>query len=431
MTTTTKYSFWWDFSPPDFAYQSQLPSQADVVIIGAGFAGLSTAYWLAYYARQRKKQYRIIVLDEAQYAGFKSSGRTLGNIYVGSSKPASVVADRIGTSKAKQLFHYSAMNNKLLHQSIKAGAVPCNAEFNGGIRMATSPKETIALEDSCELLHKWGFYPIQFNADQSHSLVAVMPHITSSIFVPNEGMIDPFALVSEMARGLRRHNVWVVYGARVIHSSNLDSHGPAIQLDNGHVITAGKIVHANHKTIPDSDIKDDITVRREHVIRTEPFMYEAHRSDRDQIKLDEILPQMPIEINMGADSARIHEQSLIMMGGKAELGKDTELSVTNDSYLNRRIRDHLSSTMRKHFPFTNQMDISHEWTYIQSESSDGLPIMGELPNLNGHYVNVAHGKNRLGLAFLGAKNIAEKVLRIKMTNPEFKIFSPERLSRSE
>jgi len=252
MTTQVRYSFWWDNSPPDFAHQPQLPSHADVVIIGAGFAGLSTAYWLAHYTKKRKKAYRIIVLDEAQYAGFKSSGRMLGSVYVGSNEPASVVADRIGATKARQLFEYSAVNNKLLLQLVASKAVSCDAEFNGGIRMAASADESIVLEDSCELLNKWGFYPIQFNTDQSHSLVTVMPHVTSSIFVPNEGMVDPFALVNEMARSLRRSHVWVVYGAKVVHSSNLDSHGPAVQLDNGHIITAGKVVHANNNTIPDS-----------------------------------------------------------------------------------------------------------------------------------------------------------------------------------
>ena len=117
-----RYSFWWDNSSPDFAFQSQLPLYSDIVIIGAGFTGISCAYWLLRLAKKnKKKSLRIMIVDEAPYAAFKSSSRMNGSIYLGSNKSAKKIAHLIGENKAKQLYAYSNKNNLLLHELIDRG----------------------------------------------------------------------------------------------------------------------------------------------------------------------------------------------------------------------------------------------------------------------------------------------------------------------
>jgi glycine/D-amino acid oxidase-like deaminating enzyme len=163
--------------------------------------------------------------------------------------------------------------------------------------------------------------------------------------------------------------------------------------------------------------------RREQVVRTESFI-----EDLEDIPL----PLMPIELNGGSDSVRVHEQAIIMTGGKAGLKKDPELDVLDDTGFNERVLGNLDKTMMHHLPMTNYAEMTHTWTYIETDTCDGLPLIGEIPDSGGHYVNIAHGRNKFGLAFLGAKNIAEKVLRVKMSNPnEFNIFAPKRITRGE
>jgi glycine/D-amino acid oxidase-like deaminating enzyme len=418
---TKKYSFWWDNSPPDFAFQPQLPPYADIVVVGAGFAGISTAYWLLRLAKKAKKKgLRIILLDEAPYAGFKATGRMNGSIYLGSNHSAQHMATLLGEKTAEKLYSYSNQNNAILQELMERG-IDCDPEFNGGFRMASTAKEAVELDDSATLLRKWGYYPARFDHNQSQ-YVMVVPYTKGSLFVPGEGMFDPFAFVNKLARLLRKNGVWVVYGTRVLATDVSPDHRPQLHLANGHVLTAGKIVHTSIDTIPWDPIKKNYQCYREQVVRTEPLSLDLG---------DMPLPLMPVELNGGLDSARIHDGAIIMTGGKTGLKKDPELNVTNDTGFNERVLGQLDKTMMHNFPITNHMEISHAWTYIETRMNDGLPVMGEIPDSNGHYVNIAHGRNRFGLAFLGARNIAEKLFRMKMSTPEFKIFEPKRLTKNK
>ena len=418
---TKKYSFWWENSSSDFIHQPQLPPFVDIVVIGAGFAGISTAYWLLRLAKKAKRKgIRILVLDEAPHPAFKATGRMNGSVYLGSNRSVKFMTDLLGQRTAKKLYDYSNQNNILLRELITRG-IDCDAEFNGGLRMASTIKESLELDDSHETLTKWDYHSVRFTHDQSQHLMMV-PNIKGSLFMPGEGMFDPFAFTNKLARMLRKNGIWIAYGASVLYTDTCPSLGPRVHLVNGHTITAGKVVHTAADLAPSTHITDRIIRRREQVVRTDPIS-----TDLDDMPL----PLMPIELNRGIDSARIHNGSIIMTGGKAGLKRDPEVNITNDNSHNERILKQLDKTMMANFPVANHMELSHTWTYIETETEDGLPIMGEIPDSNGHYVNVGHGRNKFGLAFLGAKNIAERLLRTKVSNSEFSIFSPKRLTRGE
>jgi hypothetical protein len=66
------YSFWLETAGEDLAPRPSLqgPAEADVAILGAGFTGL----WTAYYLLKQEPSLRVVVL-EAEIAGFGASGR--------------------------------------------------------------------------------------------------------------------------------------------------------------------------------------------------------------------------------------------------------------------------------------------------------------------------------------------------------------------
>jgi glycine/D-amino acid oxidase-like deaminating enzyme len=419
--TTKKYSFWWDETPPDFAFQPQLPLFADIVVIGAGFTGISTAYWLLRLAKKAKRRgLRMMVIDEAPHPGFKSSGRMNGSVYLGSNHSAKHMSDLLGKKTAEKLYGYSSENNKCLKDLIDRG-IECGAEFNGGLRMGSTTKEFNDLDDSYDLMESWGYHCAKFDHNESQH-VMVVPNAKGSLFLPGEGLFDPFAFTNKLARMLRKNGVWLVYGTGVNYTEISEEHGPQVHLTNGHTLGAGKVVHTSVNTVPWARVHEDVVHCREQVIRTHPIS-----ADLDDMPL----PLMPIELNGGVDSARTHRGSVIMTGGKAGLKKDPEMDVLNDTHYSERILKQLDKTMMAHFPVTNHMELSHSWTYIETTTKDGLPLMGEIPDSHGHYVNMAHGRNKFGLSFLGAKNIAERLLRIKVSNSDFGIFAPKRLTRGE
>ena len=70
-------SLWWDTLPDELRHSDRpaLSGQlsADVAIVGAGYSGL----WTAYYLLKHQPDLKVVVLD-AHVAGFGASGRNGG-----------------------------------------------------------------------------------------------------------------------------------------------------------------------------------------------------------------------------------------------------------------------------------------------------------------------------------------------------------------
>src|SRR3954453_22371900 len=85
--------FWWHSvgGPPVPRAPLRGPTEADVAIVGAGYTGL----WTAYYLKRAKPSLRVVVL-EAERAGFGASGRNGGWVSGFFSGPARVYERRGG-----------------------------------------------------------------------------------------------------------------------------------------------------------------------------------------------------------------------------------------------------------------------------------------------------------------------------------------------
>ena len=68
-------SLWHDTADDEWTPRASLPgdTDADVVVVGAGYTGL----WTAYYLLEANPRMRVVVL-EAETAGFGASGRNGG-----------------------------------------------------------------------------------------------------------------------------------------------------------------------------------------------------------------------------------------------------------------------------------------------------------------------------------------------------------------
>src|SRR5687768_12146823 len=102
-------SYWLDHS------QSQKLTK-DVVIIGGGLAGLSTAYWL-----QKEDPSLKILLIEKNRIGFGASGRNAGFITCGSVEHFNRMVEKHGREEANAIWKFSEKNLQLLKEHIIAG----------------------------------------------------------------------------------------------------------------------------------------------------------------------------------------------------------------------------------------------------------------------------------------------------------------------
>jgi gamma-glutamylputrescine oxidase len=124
--------------------------QADVVVIGAGYAGLSAALELAL------RGYSVVVL-EAGRIGHGASGRNGGQTIVGYACGQSVFEQQLGMADAKHAWQMSLEAIRLVDERIATYKIDCD-RVHGYLYVADSPRKARALAaDMRESLDKYGF----------------------------------------------------------------------------------------------------------------------------------------------------------------------------------------------------------------------------------------------------------------------------------
>src|SRR5271166_737151 len=97
---TAELGFWWRSlgGQPPARPPLAGPGEADVAIVGAGFTGL----WTAYYLKRARPSLRVVIL-EAHRAGFGASGRNAGWVSGFFSGPSRAYERRSGAPALRAL----------------------------------------------------------------------------------------------------------------------------------------------------------------------------------------------------------------------------------------------------------------------------------------------------------------------------------------
>ncbi|MCB1300435.1 MAG: FAD-dependent oxidoreductase [Tetrasphaera sp.] len=141
------FPLWWEGyaapSPAAVPPAEALPSQADVVIVGGGFTGL----WTAYYLLRDAAHLSVLVL-EAEHVGFGASGRNGGWVSALFPVDATTLAALVGvaTCKGATLFE-PTLGRALLAIGMRADAADDfsrHAAALGFIVEAADPRRAIA-----------------------------------------------------------------------------------------------------------------------------------------------------------------------------------------------------------------------------------------------------------------------------------------------
>ena len=125
--------YWWSDAKPEFVAQVEWPSNADVVIVGAGYTGLSAALTLL------DSGLKVIIIDK-EIAGFGASSRN-GGITSGKIKPSiRELKAKFGLDFSKQIVAEGDLARKDLYDFIKKEKIDCDLKINGMFVGATSKK---------------------------------------------------------------------------------------------------------------------------------------------------------------------------------------------------------------------------------------------------------------------------------------------------
>lgn len=121
--------------------------QAQVVIVGAGFAGLATAMGLV------ERGYQDIIVLEAETVGYGASGRNGGFIMAGYSLPENKLVRQLGQSRAHELYQLTRIAQGKIKQRIGQYQIDCDL-VEQGIVLADWFNNEQALQQHLEFMNK-------------------------------------------------------------------------------------------------------------------------------------------------------------------------------------------------------------------------------------------------------------------------------------
>ena len=228
-----KYISLWDKSAEenDYAGHVETTRDADVIVVGGGFTGLSTAYHGA------KLGLDIHVL-EANKIGYGGSGRNTGLVNAGLWLPPQDVNKKLGTETGASLIETLGKMPEYVFSLIEKHQIQCEATQNGTIHAAHSVAGLKNLEARAQEWQRLGA-PVELLTAKETEKKTGTKRFYGGLLDNRAGTINPMGYV----RGLAR--IALAAGARIstgIHVEKLSRENGLWQVQFGEQILRAKAV---------------------------------------------------------------------------------------------------------------------------------------------------------------------------------------------
>lgn len=335
--------------------------QADVVVVGGGICGLTTALALQRDGRQ-------VVVVESKRIGQGTTGRSSAKL----TALHRLVYDRLEHQFSGQTAQiYAAANQAGIEHVaalVQTAAIDCDFERQDAFTFTTEPSGVAEIRREADAAARAGLLA-EFTLD-----VELPISIRGAVRVANQAQFDPYRFCVGVAR------VFVEEGGKIVEQ------------------TRATDVHRDDPCVVKTDRGD---IRAQHVVLATliPFMDQGgffvrafpSRSYAVTAKLAGSEPSAPSGMYINVESPVRSVRPLPGRRGILIVGEDHKVGHDADT---RRRYLALESWTREHFEVAH---FTHRWSAQDYVSADGLPFIGPLPFAAGR-VMVITGLSKWGLA---------------------------------
>jgi glycine/D-amino acid oxidase-like deaminating enzyme len=371
---------WTDSAPAWLATPPAVPDRVDVVVIGAGYTGLSAARAVA------RGGASVAVFDKQAF-GDGASARSGGQVRTGLRLGAAELVTRYGRPRAKVLFTASVDAISALQRLIADETIACDSERVGHVQAASKPAhfERFAREQEVlarEFDHHVDLVPrslqdTELGAAGYHGLLVDARSLAIHPLKYLHGLAR-----AAMAAGARLHDRMPVtrvsrtgVGFQVTAAGRKIVARDVIACTNGY--TDGALPALRRRVMPIGS----------HVIATEPLSAELAA---------QLIPRRRVVFDSD-DSLhyfRLSPDNRLVFGGRAQFASATPARTRTSAIILRR-------AMVELFPALRDVRVDYAWSGNMDFTRDSLPHAGLVDGI--HYA-IGYGGQGIALAtYLGAR----------------------------
>lgn len=355
-------SFWLSSRPysPGPALDGDL--DVDVAIIGGGFTGLSTAWFL----KQAQPSLRVAIL-EAEVIGYGASGRNGGFSMTKLGMMHSLTKLRFGRARTIEAHEYADRAVTLVHDLVDELGFDCDYEHPGFLWVATSEKLSRRLHAELDLIDDLGIGGVErLDEAQLAERIRSPLHVGGAWWEPNCGILNPAKLAWSWRDAVAGIGV-EVHESTPVTSVQRVGDRTALVTPNGWV-RADKVVFAtnawSHQFAP---LKSKQVPVWTYIVLTEPLT-DAHFdaigwSGREGIE----------DFRDLVHYTRLTADNRIAFGGRdVGLGDGVSMDFDRDETMFAKLRADLIAT----FPALRDITFTHSWGGPVSVPLDLFPAIG-------------------------------------------------------
>jgi len=332
----------------------------DVAVMGAGYTGL----WTAYYLLLRNPSLTVAVV-EREIAGFGASGRNGGWCYPGFPVSVSLLRERYGTEAARAVYHAMVDTVDEIERVLATEQIDAQWARGGTLRLARGEHQRASIEGAYQTLQALGLadsYEL-LDATQIADRVRVADAV-AALYSPVGASVHPARLARGLARAVERH------GGRIYEQTPVVEYetGPAPRLITPYGDVRASIIvlagEAYSQQLP--KLQRTLVPMYSLIVLTEPLA----RSDWDQIgwRNRELLASS----RMSVDYLNRTADGRILFGGR---GAPYRMHSLIDDSLDRHgpTHDMLRRMTIEWFPMIKDVRFTHAWGGPLGMPRDWMP----------------------------------------------------------
>lgn len=353
---------YWHRTSPRLSLSTQLPSTAEVLVVGGGLFGTATAYWLARAGR------RVVLIDRVSVA-HGASGRNGGFVVAGMHEDYPAAVKRLGQRVAQTVLAISYDNQAVLRQVLEEEHIDCHYREPGSLGLALGDEQGQEVRRSIEMLRADGFPVEWLERAEVQKLIdtPLSAEIVGAKFLPGQALVHSARLIQGLAQAAQRHGAQL-YQAQALGLAR-DGESTRVETTSGTISADSVVLAVNAWTselIP--EMRELIVPVRGQILACAPLA---------PIFKTAVFASL-------TETEEYWQQTLdgsIVLGGCRALapGKDVGIWETSTT---AEVQEAIEHILPRLFPQLAGLQVTQRWAGLMDFSPDRIPIVDRVPGLD-------------------------------------------------